>query len=64
MSEASDSLSCDFDGDQEHNYYTCAFCDDEVYGQAALKDHVESATRQRGDQTAINCCLHPSHHQQ
>ena len=42
MSEASDSLSCDFDGDQEHNYYTCAFCDNEVYGQAALKDHVES----------------------
>jgi hypothetical protein len=42
MSEDSYFLSCDFDSDQEHNYYTCAFCDDEVYGQAAIKGHVES----------------------
>jgi hypothetical protein len=42
MSDDSDSLSCGSDGDQEHNYYTCAFCEEDVYGQAALKEHVES----------------------
>ena len=42
MSEDLDFLSCDFDSDQEHYYYTCAFCQAEVYGQAALKDHIES----------------------